>query len=119
MPAKLGRRHAGVPAEEAAKIGRILESEFGGHAGDRTGDVYQAASRFQSESLLDDVEGGATGQVAADPIQTALGQGKLPRIALHRPVFLVVGLDQQSEAAQPIQFVSVGRSHRRRWMGAR
>jgi hypothetical protein len=35
MPAKLGRRHAGVPAEETAKIRGILESEFGRNAGDR------------------------------------------------------------------------------------
>src|SRR5882762_4255908 len=119
MPAKLGRRHAGVSAKEAAKIGRILESKLGRDAGDRTEDIHQAAARFQSQSLLDDVEGSTAAQVPADPVQAALGQGKLPRIAFHRPVFLVMGLDQQSEAAQPIQFVAVGRLHRSRSIDAR
>src|SRR5258708_6640528 len=97
MPAKLGRRHAGVPAKEAAKIGGILESELGREAGDRAGDVHQAAARLQGQSLLDGVEGSTAGQVPADAVQAALGQGKLPRIALYRPVFLVMSLDQQSE----------------------
>src|SRR5258708_18150090 len=107
MPAELGRRHAGVSAEEAAKIGRILESKLGRDAGDRPQDIHQAAARFQSQSLLDDVEGSPAAQVPADPVQAALGQGKLQRIAFHRPVFLVMGLDQQSEAAQPVQLVPV------------
>src|SRR6266481_6167404 len=63
MPAKLGRRHAGVSAEEAAEIGGIFESELRRDCGDRAGDVHQAAARFQSETLLHDVEGSATGQV--------------------------------------------------------
>src|ERR1700730_19167560 len=57
MPAKFGRRHAGVPAEEAAKIGGILEPELGRDAGHRAGDVHQAAARFPGQSLLDEVEG--------------------------------------------------------------
>src|SRR5882757_6653352 len=119
MPAKLGRRHAGVSAEEAAEIGGILESELRRDCGYRAGDVHQAAARFQGESLLHDVEGSATGQAPADPVQAALGEGELPRIAFHRPVLLVVSLDQQSEAAQPVQFVPVGRRHCRRRLDSR
>src|SRR5258708_36330438 len=80
MPAELGRRHAGVSAEEGAKIGRILESKLGRDAGHRTQDLHHAAARFQSQSLLDHVAGSTGAPVPADAGQAALRQRKLPTI---------------------------------------
>src|ERR1700676_273114 len=98
--AKIDGADPAETAKKSRKIGRILASELAGGAANRTRVVHQATPGLQCQPLLNQIEGRAAGQAAAQPVQTGFGQRQMPCVALHRPMLEVVRFDQVAEAPQ-------------------